>query len=279
MTSSSLKTISILGCGWYGLELAKKLVQLNYKVKGSTTTTGNLELLTTNHIQPFLINFQQDKENYNPEFFATDVLFICIPPNRRSGQQSDYFGKIVRIVAAIKLHKVSQVVFISSTAVYGDLNKELTELNLPQPETESGKAILEAENYLRSQDAFSSTILRFGGLIGPNRDPGKFFAGKTNIPNGKAPINLIHLDDCVALSIALLKNSNFGHVFNACSPHHPEKQKFYGAAAVRAQVISPVFKDELSNWKIISTTQPFLLNYNYLVSNWIDWLNEDPRPH
>lgn len=275
MTSRAPKTISILGCGWYGFELAKKLVQQNYIVKGSSTTAGNLELLATYQIHPFLINFQKDEESYDPAFFQTDVLFICIPPNRRAGQQSDFSAKIARIVNAAKLNKVIQVVFISSTAVYGDINGEITELTPPHPATESGKAILEAEGLLIGQKAFTSTIIRFAGLIGPKREPGRFFAEKTNVPNGRAPINLIHLDDCIGLSLSLLKNGTFGHIFNACSPHHPSKQQFYKAAALRAHLTPPVFKDELLNWKIVSTIQSPLLNYNYLVSNWIEWLNKD----
>jgi hypothetical protein len=31
-------TISIAGCGWYGLNLAKELLKNDYTVKGSTTT-------------------------------------------------------------------------------------------------------------------------------------------------------------------------------------------------------------------------------------------------
>lgn len=275
IASTAPKTISILGCGWYGLELAKKLVGQNYIVKGSSTTENKLDLLAIYQIRPFLVNFQKDEESYDPDFFKTDVLFICIPPNRRAGQQSDFSAKIARIVNAAKLNKVIQVVFISSTAVYGDINEEVTELTAPQPETESGKAILEAENLLSSQKAFTSTIIRFAGLIGPKREPGRFFAEKTNVPNGRAPINLIHLDDCIGISLSLLENGAFGHIFNACSPHHPSKQQFYIAAALRAGLTPPVFKDELLNWKIVSSIQSALLNYNYLVSNWIEWLSKD----
>ncbi len=275
ITSTAPKTISILGCGWYGFELAKKLVQQHYIVKGSSTTPEKLDLLATHRIRPFLINFQKDKESYDPAFFQTDVLFICIPPNRRAGQQSDFSAKIAHIANAAKLNKVNQVVFISSTAVYGDINEEITELTVARPETESGRAILEAEKLLSSQQAFTSTIIRFGGLIGPEREPGRFFAGKTDVPNGRAPINLIHLDDCIGLSLSLLKNGTFGHIYNACSPDHPSKQQFYTTAALRTQLPAPVFKDELLNWKIISTIQSPLVNYKYLVSNWIEWLHKD----
>lgn len=272
MISTTSKTVSILGCGWFGFELAKRLVEKNYIVKGSTTTETNLQLLAENRITPFLVDFQKDEEFYDPAFFQTNVLFICIPPNKRGGQQSDYLDKIKRIVEAAKQNNVAQVVFTSSTAVYGDTNADVNELTVPQPETASSKAILESEQLLRSQTTFTCTILRFAGLIGPNRDPGRFFAGKTAVANGRAPINLIHLDDCVGLSLCILEDAAFGHIFNACTPHHPSKQQFYVAAASKAGLLPPAFIDELLNWKVVTTIQSSMLNYQYRVSNWMDWI-------
>ncbi|SMD00546.1 SDR family oxidoreductase [Pedobacter nyackensis] len=268
------KTISILGCGWYGLELAKVLTQSGYRVKGSSTTTEKLETLSAHQIEPFLVNFQKDEEHYDPSFFQSDILFVSIPPKRSSAEQADFCYKIERIIHAAKLNHVKQLVFISSIAVYGDVNAEVNEWSIPQPETPSAIAMLEAENMLKNQNDFTYTIIRFAGLVGPNRDPGRFFAGKTDVPNGQAPINLIHLDDCIGISLNLLKNEAFGHTYNACSPDHPSKQTFYTAATLKARLTPPVFKDELLNWKIVSSIQAPLANYNYIVSDWIEWLNK-----
>lgn len=79
-TPISKKTISILGCGWFGLALAKTLIQKGYNVKGSSTTLEKLNLLSSHNIQPFLVDFKKDTANYDADFFKTDLLFICIPP-------------------------------------------------------------------------------------------------------------------------------------------------------------------------------------------------------
>ncbi|MFA4870497.1 MAG: NAD(P)H-binding protein [Pedobacter sp.] len=269
------KTISILGCGWFGLELAKKLVQKGHIVKGSSTTMEKLPLLATYHIRPFLVDIKKDTAHYDPDFFKTDLLFICIPPKRNTSEQSDFYSKIEQIVNAAIKNQIKQVLFISSTAVYGDTNEEVTELSIPQPETASGKAMLRTEQLLHDQKEFTSTIIRFAGLVGPQRHPGRFFAGKTHVPNGKAPINLIHLNDCVGLSMAILENENFGYTFNACAPDHPSKQVFYTLATINAQLSPPLFVDELLSWKKVSTVHSHLLNYNYLVSDWINWLKDE----
>ncbi|WP_321539617.1 NAD(P)-binding domain-containing protein [Flavobacterium piscinae] len=48
-----MKQISILGCGWLGMPLAKHLLQKGYSIKGSTTTETKLELLQNEGITPF----------------------------------------------------------------------------------------------------------------------------------------------------------------------------------------------------------------------------------
>ncbi len=42
---------SILGIGWLGFPLAKKLIKIGYNVKGSTTSESKLENLKTNNIK------------------------------------------------------------------------------------------------------------------------------------------------------------------------------------------------------------------------------------
>ncbi|RZJ28768.1 MAG: short-chain dehydrogenase, partial [Flavobacterium sp.] len=53
--------ISILGCGWLGLPLAKSLIQKGYSVKGSTTSENKVDVLQANNIDPFVISLSEDK--------------------------------------------------------------------------------------------------------------------------------------------------------------------------------------------------------------------------
>lgn len=56
--------ISILGIGWLGFPLAKKLIEIGYDVKGSTTSESKIEVLKTNNIQPFQIELYEDEINW-----------------------------------------------------------------------------------------------------------------------------------------------------------------------------------------------------------------------
>ncbi|MDN3549236.1 SDR family oxidoreductase [Mucilaginibacter aquaedulcis] len=258
--------ISILGCGWYGLALAKALIGAGHRVKGSTTSAQKTATLAADGIEPYVVNFSADTADYDPDFFSCDVLFIAIPPKSRSGEGAAYGPKIQAMIRAIKQHGVQQVVFISSTGVYADLNHEVTENINPEPNTEAGKILLQAEELFGNETSFKTSIIRFAGLIGPGRDPGRFFAGKKDIPNGNAPVNLIHLDDCIGLSMAILNKQAFGYLFNGCSPDHPIRSAFYTQATANSGLETPVFIPELKEWKIVrSAIVQAVLGYQYQV--------------
>ncbi|TDQ12021.1 SDR family oxidoreductase [Pedobacter metabolipauper] len=270
------KTISILGCGWYGFALSKVLIAKNYQVKGSTTQKDKTAMLQKEGIEPYIVSFEADAQQYDPAFFDSNVLIICIPPKRSTAEQGSYPDKVKAIAQAVKESRIQQVIFISSTSVYGDSNSTLTESERPDPDTASGKAMLESEQYLQSQSAFSTTVIRFAGLIGPGRNPGRFFAGKEKVPNGLAPINLIHLDDCIGITMAILEKEAFGYLINASSPDHTQRAEFYTTAALNAGLPVPTFIKELKNWKIISSNiVPSTLKYKYLVTNLTDWITKD----
>jgi nucleoside-diphosphate-sugar epimerase len=258
--------ISILGCGWYGSALGKALIADGLKVKGSTTSPDKLRELAAMGIKPYIINFLPGEEIYDAAFFDCDVLFIAIPPKSRGGEGAAFIEKIKGIINAIKQHAVPNVVFISSTAVYADNNRHMNEETDPLPNTEAGKILFKAENIFRAESSFKTTIIRFAGLIGPGRNPGRFFAGKKEIPNGDAPVNLIHLDDCIGISKAILAKHAFGYLFNGCSPGHPAKADFYTQAALDSGFEKPEFIKEWKEWKIVESLNVGpVLDYQYKV--------------
>ena len=260
------KTISILGCGWYGLPMAKRLLQSGFKVKGSTTSQAKLALLEQHGIEPYLLDAAVN--NFDEDFFACDILIISIPPKVNSSQIS-YPKKIGYIALAAQKAHVKQIILISSTGVYQDENFVVNEDILPQPNTDSGKALIEAEVMLQSNVFFTSTILRFGGLIGPERNLAKHFAGKTGIANGLAPINLIHLTDCIGITEAIISQNAFGKIYHGVTPSHPSRKDFYTEACIATGLEKPVFIAELLNWKQIEGKNvPEVLAYEYVFNKW-----------
>jgi nucleoside-diphosphate-sugar epimerase len=264
-------TVSILGCGWYGTALAKTLIEKSVFVKGSTTSAEKLEKLSDSGIIPYQVKFGSAFEAFDPDFFQCDILMVSIIPKFRSGEGQDYHLKLKRIIEIIIRYKIKKVIYISSTGVYGDRDGEVNELTNPEPDSESGRLLAEAENLFQNETGFKTTIVRFAGLVGPGRHPGRFFAGKEHIPNGKSPVNLIHLDDCVGITKAIIEQDAFGYLFNACSPDHPAKADFYSRAAQQGEFVLPQFINELNSWKVVNSTfVPAILTYQFKVSKWKD---------
>lgn len=263
--------ISILGCGWYGLALGKYLNKEGFGVKGSTTSLNRFAELEDAGIKPYTVKLDSDAFVYDADFFDCETLVISFPPKLKQGQHQAYIAKIKQLIPVITQQNVKQVVFISSTGVYPEINTGVDENTLPLPDSDSGKALFAAEELFRNEHNFKTTIIRFGGLVGLGRHPGRFFAGKTGIANGQAPVNLIHLQDCIALTLAVLQQNTFGYTFNACSTHHPTRMDFYTKAAAHAGLPAPQFINELGKWKIINSINlSQVLNYRFVINNWDD---------
>ena len=242
------KSISVFGCGWLGLPMAVKLLANGWQVKGSTTTETKLTVLAKQGIEPYLVHLANITAA-DKNFFESEVLLINIPPGLRKQRGSDYLAQMEQLLQVVALSPVKYVVFISSTSVYPELNKVISDVNEADPDN----VLYQSEQLFAECPQFKTTIIRFAGLIGPGRPPARFFAGRQNIPNGQAPVNLIHLDDCIGIVEAVLKQEKFDGVYHAAAPNHPAKQDFYTEAAKHAGLPLPGFVDELLEWKVIES--------------------------
>lgn len=252
------QTISILGCGWLGLPLGGYLIKKGFIVKGSTTSLDNFGALKLKGIIPFQLQITDtiiSSDNLN-EFFNADILIINIPPERRSDIEQYHEAQFGLLISELRRTFIKQVLFVSSTSVYPTLNREVFEDETAEPTKASGKALKQVEQMLKAQTNFSATLVRFAGLIGYDRLPGRFLAGKTNVQNGNVPINVIHQDDCIELITQIICQNAWGEVFNACADEHPTRKEFYTLAAKKIGLEIPSFAVETENdFKIINSNK------------------------
>jgi nucleoside-diphosphate-sugar epimerase len=235
--------ISILGCGWLGFPLAKALLENGFSVNGSTTTTDKTSLLENAGITPFLIELGGNEINGNIDEFLEEsrILIINIPPKLRGNSSENFVFKIKNSILFIEKSKIKKVLFVSSTSVYSDKDTVVTEETVPNPDTESGKQLLECEKLLQDNSHFETTILRFGGLIGEDRHPIHFLAGRTKIEIPDAPINLIHQEDCIGIILKIIDRNCWGETFNAVAPFHPSREEYYSQKAKEYNLELPIF--------------------------------------
>ncbi len=248
--------ISILGCGWLGLPLAKALIARGFSVKGSTTSQDKIETLLAAGINPFLISLTAEGVRGNSAAFlsGSEILIIDIPPKLRGGSTESFVDKIRKLIPHIENAGITKVMFASSTSVYADDNSVVTEDTPAQPETESGRQLLEAESLLMKNGRFKTTVLRFGGLTGEDRQPVKFLSGKENLENPDGPVNLISQMDCIAIMLKIIEKDSWGQIFNAVAPHHPTREEHYTKKAKELNLPLPKFSYETpSKGKTVSS--------------------------
>lgn len=263
-----MQQISILGCGWLGLPLAEHLIQKGFSIKGSTTSPNRIGELESKEIEAFIIELSVDEISGDYEAFLQNskILIIDIPPKLRGENPVSFVDKMKTFIQkAVVNSSIEQVLFISSTSVYGDEAITVTEETIEKPQTLSGKELLETEDFLQQQTAFKSTILRFGGLIGGSRNPAKSLSGKSNIATPNAPINLIHQDDCICIITAIIEQNFWGEKINASAPFHPTRKEYYTAKANQLGLPLPEFEENNISGKVIDSSKLISeLNYNFI---------------
>jgi nucleoside-diphosphate-sugar epimerase len=246
-----MNTISILGCGWLGKPLAISFINEGYAVKGSTTSEEKLELLEMNGIEPYIVDIS-DFEEYD-SFLNSDILIIAITSKDVDGFEN--------LIAQIQESPIQKVIFISSTSVYGKLNRVMTEedavLKLP---------LTEIENLFRENTFFETTIIRFAGLFGDERQPANWFKNGKKIPQPKGFVNMIHKEDCIEIIQEIIAQNCWNETFNACSNHHPTRREFYTLAKLNNDFEVPKFEEnEVYEWKIISSKKiQDVLDYTFI---------------
>ena len=271
--TSKLQRISILGCGWLGLALAKKLLAQGFDVKGSVMQKENLQELREVGIKAYHVVLNPHLEECSDnDFFDTDLIICSIPPKRRDDIETYYPKQIESIKQEVQKHNVKKILFISSTSVYPNTLDKVNENLQLTPEKASGKALIKAEEILTQSNSFETTILRFGGLIGYDRHPGRFLSNKKKLKNGLVPVNLIHQDDCVKIISEIIRQNIWGEIFNACCPEHPTRKDFYQEAARAAGLPEPEFdNDKQLNYKWVDSSKLInTLHYQFIYPNPLD---------
>ena len=220
------KIVSIIGCGWLGLPLAEQLLGAGFTLKGSTTSAQKRAVLIQQSIDAYQLVLNPEPTGKLNALLEADTLVINVPP--KAGKMGDGFHpkQIEHLTNAVRQSSIQHVIYVSSTSVYPDPSRTVVEDDVTT-ETGSGAPMLvRAEQLVQALAADKIvTILRYGGLMGYDRIPGKYVAGKT-VDSGEVPVNYLHRDDAVGILQTIIEQQPRG-VFNGVSPEHPTREAIY----------------------------------------------------
>lgn len=207
--------IGILGCGWLGKKLGKKLVETGYQVVGSTSRNDNALVLSKLGIESIV--WPNPASESMPEVFENiTVAIVAFPP---SVYQNN--GAVLQnwITA---MPNLQHIVLMSSTSIYSDKSGIITE-NSPISEG----ILADLEKAVEHSNIPIKTILRLAGLVGEDREIAQYFHANPEKYVGNEPMNLITGDEVADFTIKMISN-NISGLYNLCT-QHPLRIDFYKA--------------------------------------------------
>lgn len=221
-------------------------------IKLSTRQSEKQAFLTNQGLDTYLVDIEKKAEL--SDFLEADTLIINI-----TNKNKDAYERLIR---QIEHSPIKQVLFISSSSVYQNTNDWVCE----ERQFENEESLLwQIESLFRQSSMFSTSIIRLSGLIGPERHPGRFFRHGKQVKQSDAPVNLIHLDDCIGIIDQLLRQRVWGEVLNGCADTHPSKKQFYQHAAEQLNQPLPIFnQDDSPSYKIVKNDKvKKILSYQF----------------
>lgn len=249
--------VHIIGSGWLAKPLAQNLQAQGHQLLLTTTDQDKASQLTAQGLPTVVYQLGAQAAN-SREILDCDVLIIAITSKDLAGHQP-LFKQLCQATN-------TQVIYISSTSVYA--NQKTTDQT---GHTEDSQAlnqdspIWQIEQALHAQVP-QATVVRFAGLVGPQRHPGRFFRSNKTIKNPQAPVNLIHQADCIGIISAIIKQKVRGETFNGCADTHPSKATFYPQMAKQLGLPVPDFEHNPNGSHKLINNQKVkdLLNYAFV---------------
>lgn len=272
--TASPATVAVLGCGWLGLPLAKHLLAQGHRVLGTTTSPEQIPLLTAIGVEPELLQLGNDfsaadEARLTKLLSQASTLVLNVPP--RAAVAGGYPQLLRPVHRAVVAARMQAVLFVSTTGVYADEPRLMRETDAISTRDAASDVLRTEGHFVPRYGQWQSTVVRLGGLIGPGRAPGRFLAGRHNLPQGNAPTNLLHLTDAVGVLSTIIGQDIWGHTLNVCAQMHPLRREFYPAAATYLGLTPPTFQPDGGTGKTIDSSRlrglvPYQFRYDDVLA-------------
>ncbi len=269
---SEINPIAIIGCGWLGSALAARLSLENQPFIATCSSSSSVEKLSKQGIKAIRLHLTPEIDSpHFSQLAQAKMAVVLLPPRVRQGHR-DYPEKIQHLTIGLTAIGVDKIIFASSTSVYPSTNRAIDESEVIPNPTGNQALIRAAELRILDYPELKNIIVRFAGLCGPGREPGRLLAGRKNLAGAINPVNLIHQNDAISILIGLIKYQPWHEIFNACAPKHPTKSELYPSAARKLGLEIPNFSNTKSPFKkIIANKICKHINFDYSYPNPKQW--------
>jgi len=229
--------VLIVGCGYIGRRVATLLGKRGRSVTGLVRSAESARELAGNGIETLVRDLDQDIPPLAPGF--REIFYFAPPPGEGTTDT-----RMRRVLAALG-HAPRRLVYISTSAVYGDCNGAWIDEDQPlQPTTARGQRRLDAERQLQAWAQAHGAqwiILRVPGIYGPGKLPlARLRQGLPVLREDQAPYtNRIHGDDLAAICVAAMDSDRADTVYNVSDGHPGNMTDYFFRVADAAGLPRP----------------------------------------
>ena len=190
------------GCGDLGTEAGLRFAAAGHRVVGWRRSPDKLPA----DIEGAAADLSSGELPPIPADTTAVVVAIAADSPTEAAYRAAYVDGLANVVDAVRKSDapIRRVLFVSSTAVYGDAGGDwIDERTTPAPGGFSGRIIREAEDLLANRlngTGITPVVLRLGGIYGPGRTRliDQVRSGSAVIPAESRFTNRIHRDDAAA---------------------------------------------------------------------------------
>lgn len=229
----------IVGCGYVGRRVAQRLSGVNIQVTGCVRSMASAAGLTGTGIA--VLQADLDKGIPPATLHGFDGVFYLVPPPR----DGDTDTRMSRFLQALVADSVRRIVYISTSAVYGDCQGAwITESQATMPTTGRGRRRLDAERQLIAwceRHDVQWMVLRVPGIYGPGKLPlARLEKGLPVLRESDAPFtNRIHGDDLAMICVAAMQSNKSNIVLNVSDGHPSNMTDYFNRVADAAGLPRP----------------------------------------
>ncbi len=226
-----MKLALILGCGYVGQRLGRRLSASGFRVVGSTRSVERAAELEAAGIEPLVGQLSDARTIDQIRRRGADLVYYLVPP-RASGADP-----LPLVLEAVGVAAPEVFVYVSSTSVYGDRGGDwVDESTTVNPSGGAGLARYEAEREvieLARAAPVPVRVCRVTGIYGPGRTLRTLLKSGDYvlIRDGDAWVNRIHVDDLVVGLLASWRLGRDGAVYNLTDDEPHRTSEFANLAS------------------------------------------------
>ena len=241
--------LTIIGCGYVGLNLAQRLQPRRPQLRLTLTTTSNerREELTPLADRVEVCDATEPTQLLKVLRDCNSAVFCLGPKGNRQVDANSYAHTFVNSFTCLRtllpqLPKLRQILYTGSCSVYGDAQGDwVDEQTAPEPGSNHGDVLWQSEQLLNGILDRQVCILRLGALHGPGRDLDRRLRGLAGLErpgSGSSFSHWIHVDDAAGALEAALDGEWTG-VVNVVNDE-PIRLRDLVAGSLSRQGLSPV---------------------------------------